>query len=220
MSATLFFPAKDQQEAGGTGSPWIVIRTSASSNLPPRGTRVTPSDANLMPKIVTPNSDSALRTAPGAHHYKLVGLEITVTSDVATLYNLVALGDGDGFTQNTLETIPSDLVIDRCYIHGTATGDVRRGIALNSASTSITDSRVSDIHEVEADSQAICGWNGPGPFKIVNNYLEGAGENVLLAADARIAGLVPSDIEFRRNHVYKPLTWKGATRATPASIGR
>ena len=76
---------------------------------------------------------------------------------------------------------------------------------MNSASTAIVDSYISDIHEVGADSQAICCWNGPGPFKIVNNYLEAAGENVMFGgADPSIAELVPSDIEFRHNHCFKP----------------
>ncbi len=73
----------------------------------------------------------------------------------------------------------------------------------------IVDSHFSDFKEVGADSQAIAGWNGPGPFRIINNYLEGAGENVMFGgADPSIADLVPSDIEIRRNHIAKPLTWK------------
>src|SRR5206468_132741 len=62
---------------------------------------------------------------------------------------------------------------------------------------------------VGADSQAIMGWNGPGPFKIVNNHLEGAGENVMFGgADPPIHSLVPSDIEIRQNHFFKPLSWR------------
>src|SRR5690606_621670 len=69
--------------------------------------------------------------------------------------------------------------------------------------------RLSGCHAKGIDSQAILSWNSPGPFKIVNNYLEGAGENVMFGgADPRIDGLVPSDIEFRRNHLFKPLSWK------------
>ena len=89
---------------------------------------------------------------------------------------------------------------------------------LNSASTAIIDSYISNIHEDGADSQAICGWNGPGPFKIVNNYLEGAGENVMFGGAApAIQNLVPSDIEFRFNHVSKPLSWK---KVDPSYAGR
>jgi hypothetical protein len=82
-------------------------------------------------------------------------------------------------------------------------------VALNSARTAIIDSYISQIHGRGFDTQAICGWNGPGPFKIENNYLEAAGENVLFGgADPKIADLAPSDIEFRRNHCFKPLSWK------------
>ena len=57
-----------------------------------------------------------------------------------------------------------------------------------------------------ADAQAHRGLERPGPFKIVNNYLEGAGENVMFGgADPTIPDLVPSDIEIRRNHFFKPL---------------
>ena len=66
------------------------------------------------------------------------------------------------------------------------------------------------------DSQAILGFNGPGPFKIVNNYLEGAGENIMFGGgDPSIPGLVPSDIEIRGNHLFKPLRWRPeAARST------
>ena len=43
----------------------------------------------------------------------------------------------------------------------------------------VVDSHLADFKEEGADSQAIAGWSGPGPFKIANNYLEAAGENVM-----------------------------------------
>src|SRR5207245_2467128 len=105
--------------------------------------------------------------------------------------------------------LPHDLIFDPVYVHGTPQANLRRGIALNSASTAIIGSHIADVHEVDADSQAIAGWDGPGPFRLVNNYLEGAGENVMFGgADPSIHGLVPSDIEIRRNHFFKPLTWR------------
>jgi hypothetical protein len=186
---------------------WITIRSAASdAQLPAAGTRVTPQDAARMPKLLTPNADPVLRTAPGAHHYRLIGIELTVVPSVSITYDLIQLGSGN---QTSLADVPHDLVVDRCYIHGNATVNLRRGIALNSARTAVIDTYISECHEQGADSQAICGWNGPGPYKIVNNYLEGAGENVMFGgADPKISKLVPSDIEFRRNHCFKPLAWK------------
>ena len=44
----------------------------------------------------------------------------------------------------------------------------------------------------------------------MNNYLEGAGENLMFGGgDPGIHGLVPSDIEIRHNYFFKPLAWKG-----------
>jgi hypothetical protein len=86
---------------------------------------------------------------------------------------------------------------------------LQRGLSLNSAESTVSNSYISNIHGVGYDTQAIAGWNGPGPFHIINNYLEGAGENVLFGgADPGIPNLVPSDIEIRRNYVFKPLSWK------------
>jgi len=95
------------------------------------------------------------------------------------------------------------------YVHGHSNLDVSRCVGLNSAATAIIDSYLSECHARGFDSQAIGGWNGPGPFKIVNNYLEGSGENIILGgADPHISNLVPSDIEIRRNHFYKPDSWR------------
>src|SRR3989475_6312277 len=191
----------------GTG--WIYIRSSAHASLPTPGMRVSPAQANLMPKIVTPNTAPAISTASAAHHYRFVGIEITGThaTTASTLFNLVRLEDQAG--QGSLSQVPTDIVFDRCYIHGTPTGNVRRGVDLSSARAAVIDSYLSDFHEVGADSQALAGFNWPGPFKIVNNHLEGSRENVMFGGiDPSIPDLVPSDIEIRHNYFVKPLSWR------------
>ncbi|HEV2705044.1 MAG TPA: hypothetical protein VGV59_03920, partial [Pyrinomonadaceae bacterium] len=193
-----------------TGDAWITIRTSTpDSALPPAGTRVSPAHAPLMPKLVSPgNADPALLTAPGAHHYRLIGIEFRPIDATVTLFDLVKLGDGS-LAQNTLDKVPHHLVIDRCYLHAFPEQAVKRGVALNSAATDILDSYFADFKERGQDSQAIGGWNGPGPYKIINNYLEAAGENVMFGGAAGgLTGVIPSDIEVRRNHFSKPLRWK------------
>src|SRR5580765_7053474 len=107
------------------------------------------------------------------------------------------------------DALPHHVIVDRCFIHGDPRRGARRGVALNAAHGAVIDSYVADIKEAGADSQAIAGWNGPGPLKIANNYLEGAGENIMFGgADPSIRDLVPSDIEVLRNHVAKSLAWK------------
>ncbi|MEO7455187.1 MAG: Ig-like domain-containing protein [Gemmatimonadaceae bacterium] len=194
-----------------TSTSWIVIRPQTMSGVPAAGVRMTPSVALAarLPIIYSMNNVGAFQTAPGAHHYRLVGLEVSVAASIVNA-GLVRLGDDGGNGQTTLASIPHDLVVDRMYIHGTATGTVRRCVALNSASSAVIDSWLSDCHDASQDAQAIAGWNGPGPFKIVNNYLEASGENVMFGgADPGVTNLTPSDIEIRRNHITKPVSWKG-----------
>jgi len=190
-----------------SGSGWIYVQSSKLSSLP-AGTRVSPARASFMPKIVSPNTQPAISTAAGAHNFRFAGIEITTTwaTTTATNYVLVYLEAPGG--NRSLSQVPTDIVFDRCYIHGTPTGNIRRGILLNSARTAVVDSYLSDFHEVGVDSQALASWNGPGPFRIVNNYLEGSGQNIMFGgADPAIPNLVPSDIEIRWNYLFKPLSW-------------
>jgi hypothetical protein len=192
-----------------TGTGWVTIRGARDAGIPSAGTRVSPTTAARFPKIVSPNSNYAIRTYSGAHHYRLVGLEITAASSVPWSYGLVVIGYGSS-EQSTLDRVPTDIVIDRSYIHGRANLVLKRCVELNGAASAVIDSYVSGCHSDWQDSQAIAGWNGPGPFKIVNNYLEGAGENIIFGgADPKIPGLIPSDIEIRGNHLIKPLAWRG-----------
>jgi hypothetical protein len=197
-----------------SGSNWIVIRSSAAdADLPPPGTRVTPAKSAVMPKLISPNSDPVVNTDEGAHHYRFIGVEFGV-AEGKNIYNMVAFDAG----QTSLAQAPHDLIIDRCYIHGNDAGAVQRGVMLNCARAAVIDSYISNCHGEGFDTQAICGWNGPGPFKIVNNYLEGAGENVMFGgAKPSIKNLIASDVEFRLNHVYKPLSWK---KGHPTYAGR
>ncbi len=190
-----------------TGSNWIVLRSSNMAGIPQENERVVPGvHASAMPKILSPNNSGAITTAAQSHHYRFIGIEFGLASSVAANTGIIRLGDP---YETHLNNVSHDLIIDRCYIHGNPLVNARRGVALNSASTAIVDSYISEIHEVGADSQAVCGWNGPGPYKIVNNHLEASGENVMFGgADPAIYGLIPSDIEFRRNHCFKPLSWK------------
>jgi PKD repeat protein len=188
-----------------SGNSWITVRTSNLAGIPAEGTRVLPqAHASSMPKIVTRNNMAAMTAARRAGYYRFIGVEFTTTSSIN--YNIIRLGDDQETDANNL---PSNIILDRCYIHGIPTGDSRRGVTLNSRSTAIIDSHISEIHQLGADTQAIGGWNGPGPYKIANNYLEAAGENLMLGgADPAILNNVPSDVEIRRNYFAKPLRWK------------
>jgi hypothetical protein len=186
---------------------WIHIQSAEYAALPAPGRRATPRDAASMPRVETPNTAPAFAAQPGASRYRLVGLEIgaALVDQSATVFNLVDFG-GDA---TSADELPSDLIVDRCYIHGSAGANVRRGVALNSARSAVVDSTIDEIHERGADAQAIGGWTGPGPYLIENNFLAAATENIMFGGSPPgIAGLVPEDIVIRGNHLFKPLRWK------------
>ena len=192
---------------------WITIRSVAEP--PAAGVRVTPSTAASFARVVSPNSAPALKTVNPTCGWNLLGFAITGTHPQTSIqYGLVWLGDGGwqggGETQTDATKVPNDFVVDRMYIYGSSTLNSTRCLALNTGPSVIRDSWFAECHAAGFDSQAISGWNGPGPYLIENNHLEGAGENVMFGgADPGISGMVPSDITIRRNHFFKPLSWKG-----------
>ncbi|MEO5872491.1 MAG: Ig-like domain-containing protein [Gemmatimonadaceae bacterium] len=191
-----------------TSSQWITVRPASMSGVPAEGSRMTPSQAAAarLPVILANSNQGAIATDFGAHHYRFVALEVSVPASIANT-GLIRFGSS---YEASMAQMPHDLVLDRMYIHGTATGNNRRCVSFNSASSAIIDSYVSDCHEQGGDAQAVAGWSGPGPFKIVNNYLEASGENVMFGGgDPLIGGVIPSDIEIRRNHITKPVSWFG-----------
>jgi hypothetical protein len=188
----------------GTGM--ITITSSRLSELPGEGQRVTPANRSAMPRLVSPNDMAALATAPGAHHYRIVGVELTTAPG---MYNggIVRFGHG---SETIATALPHDIELDRVYIHGDATVGSKRGVALNGKALTVRNSWISDFKSSIQDAQAICGWNGPGPFAILNNYLEATGENIMFGgSEPALAGVTPSDITIAGNHIRKPLQWRG-----------
>jgi hypothetical protein len=185
------------------GTEYITITTADPSKLPPAGKRITPAHAPGLPKIATPDEYAAITTEPGAHHYRLVGLEIRPSAKYA--FELVTLGSGQA---TSIAEQAKNIELDRLYLHGNPALGTKRGVALNSGYTVIRNSHFSDFKGEGQDTQAIAGWNGPGPYEIINNYLEAAGENIIFGGvPPKIEGIVPSDITIRKNHFYKPLEW-------------
>lgn len=196
-------------KAGTAANGWITIRSSQLASLPPSGTRVTAQHGALMPRIVTPNNQPALVTAPGTSGWWMAGLEFTTAPATSVVSSIVGLGSG-GASQNSMALVPSDLVLDRVYVHPQPTQNVQRCVELHSARAVVQDSYLMDCHGKGFDSQAIVGWNGPGPYKIENNTLAGAGENIMFGgADPKVPGVISSDIVIRHNYVYTPASWKG-----------
>jgi hypothetical protein len=213
---------------------WITIRTNTpDTGLPPEGTRVTPCYAgvtslpgrpalscpttgNVLAKIVFPHgyASGPIDFAPGANHYRLLGLEITRVPGTGRVTDLVAVrskGNAD------------HIVVDRSWLHGTEQDETEGGISLSGMTyAGVIDSFFTDFHCIArsgscTDAKSIGGGTGSypgGPYKIVNNFLEASGENVLLGGG--YATGTPADIEIRRNHFFKPMIWK---QGEPGYVG-
>jgi hypothetical protein len=203
---------------------WIIVRTSApDESLPPEGTRISPCYAgigslpgrpdfyckeprNVMARIsfAGKGGSGPLFLSPGANHYRLLGLEVTREPSDA---KVTALAGPEG------PVAADHIIFDRMWFHGTAHDETTRGVFLSGTTfMAVVDSFFSDFHCVAGgsctDSQAIAGGAGNlpmGPFKVVNNFLEAAGENIILGGSA--ATSTPADIEIRHNYFYKPQMW-------------
>ena len=191
---------------------WVTIRSSLEKNLPPAGQRVSPEHAPAMPKVITPNASPAITARDGSQGWRLVGLEVSVVPTWKTVvYQLVLFGWGSGpwGRRTPTDAVASRFIVERCYIHGSQTQFVRRGLLANGADIRISDSWIDEIHDRGFDSQAILGYDGPGPYLIENNELQASSENIMFGgADSSGPDFFPSDIVIRRNHIIKPLRWK------------
>lgn len=206
-------------------SHWIIIRTSApDSSLPPEGTRLTPCFAGVAslpgrpdfrcatPRNVLAKIEFDVRSGlgpflfqPGANHYRFIGLEITRRPGAVVSALVIA----------PHEATAHHLIFDRVWMHGDAQDETTRALNLNGMSyVAVIDSFFTDFHCTAVtgsctDAQVIADGGGnvaSGVLKIVNNFLEASGENVLFGGGA--ATMTPADIEIRRNYFFKPLTWK------------
>lgn len=185
---------------------WIILRPdTADANLPAEGVRMTPAKASFAAKLVqTVEAEPLIQADSGANHYWFMGLDLGVGPAVNLSYVVLAIGNGE----TNVNDMPRYIYFDRCYIHGNAGGHMKRGLQPDGIAIAAINSYFENFHGYGQEAQAICTWNGPGPFKIVNNYIEGAGENIMFGgARANSPNLIPSDIEMRFNHFYKPPSW-------------
>ncbi len=212
MGAIRIVPKPRASEVAQGGDPpidpseWVYIVSSAVNSLPSSGTRVGTSNASNMPTIVSSSATGtpAIKTADGAAKYRLVGLNIQAHASGSNSA-IVQIGG----SETTLAEFPTDIIIDRCLVKGDDTSTTRRGVQLDAIRGALVDSYVYSILDT-SDSQAVWAYNTPGPLKVVNNYLEATGENMMTGgSDPSYTDSIPSDIEVRKNYFYKPLSWIG-----------
>jgi hypothetical protein len=170
----------------GAGTSYITIHTSGEAGLPPAGTRITTAYASVMPILQANSSVPALEGAANAHHYKLIGINITNVGGATVTQELVLIGNISSGSL-TYAQHPHHITFDRCWIHevtnDTSTPDSTtttaiRGMDINATDITITECRIAGFRAyqpipngIEA-SNAILFPNSALRVLVHNCYLE------------------------------------------------
>jgi len=198
---------------------YITVRTDTpDSKLPPEGTRISPAwggvaslpgrppfaqpsggPAKLLATVVTRRPEGV---AVG-DHFRFIGIEWTTPPD-ANIGRIVIAEHTD------------HVIFDRNWVHPADGAEVGHGIGMihGAHTIAVINSYVSGLNCIArsgkcTDATGIGGGGGDEPIsalKIYNNFVEAAGENVMFGGSA--ATIVPTDIEIRRNHLFRPMLWK------------
>jgi hypothetical protein len=210
---------------------YITIRTDTpDSKLPPEGTRISPAwggvaslpgrpafsqpaggPAKLLATVVVRRPDGV----SVGDHVRFIGIEWTTPPD-ANIGRILTADKSD------------HVIFDRNWVHPGEGAEVGHGIGIirGSQMIAVVNSYISGLNCIArtgkcTDATGIGGGSGDDPIstlKIYNNFIEAAGENILFGGSA--ATIVPSDIEIRRNHLFRPMLWKeGEPGYAPTASG-
>src|SRR5208283_1244239 len=212
---------------------YLTVRTDTpDSMLPPEGTRISPAwggiaslpgrppfaqppggPAKLLATLVTRNP---VGVSVG-DHVRFIGIEWTTPPD-ADIGRIVTAEHSD------------HVIFDRNWIPPADGSELGHGIGIiqGSHTIAIINSYISGLNCIArkgkcTDATAVGGGGiSDEPIftlKYYNNFLESSGENILFGGSA--ATIVPTDIEIRRNHLFRPMLWKeGAPGYTPSPLGQ
>jgi hypothetical protein len=211
---------------------YITVRTDTpDSKLPPEGTRISPAWGGVAslpgrPPFAQPTGGPAkllatlvVRYPEGVSvgdHVRFIGIEWTTPAD-ANIGRIVTADHSD------------HIIFDRNWVHPADGSEVGHGIGIihGSHSIAVINSYISGLNCVArtgkcTDATAVGGGSGDDPISVLkfyNNFLESAGENILFGGSA--ATIIPTDIEIRRNHLFRPMLWKeGQPGYTPTASGQ
>ena len=217
LAAGASFEIKDLPAKKCDDQHYITIRTDTpDSKLPPEGTRISPAWAGVTslpgrPAFAQPPGGPArflstilVRAAPHiGDHYRFIGLE-WVSQPGVRVGAMVTTEGAD------------HAIFDRNWFHPSEGAEVGKGIGMYGGTRfiAVINSYLSGFYCVSrsgscTDATAVGGGFGESPIstlKIYNNFIEASGENIFFGGAG--SEVNPTDIEIRRNHLFKPLIWK------------
>lgn len=155
-------------------------------------------------------------------------LEETITTGPYTR-GLVELGTTTASTNwfpTAVKDIPNYFNFGHCLFHGnlisTGTPAVysqgpRRAVQVNAGHVGIRDSSAYYIQVDGSEAQAFGGWDTPGVFSSINNFVAATSQAILFGGSPPyVPGLVMRNFTTKWNHLWKDIRWfrsEGATKA-------
>lgn len=195
---------------------WVVVQPEDTTHLPGEGVRFRPSvhdpDGTLTPWLLTNGGGSTCALRPngaGVNRFRWIGVGFGLTADnTLSLTGIIRL---DLSPTNLPTDLVSHICFDRCWIEGkdlsVSGGGVVRGIYAAGSHIAVVGCHIAKIESDGSDTQAVGGVTGPGPWLVENCFLEATGENIMVGGGNAAMNLIPEDLTFRGNHIYKPLKW-------------
>lgn len=163
--------------------------------------------------VITQNTGgavSAINIGNQAHHIQFLGpLKIRTNANGTTngMTNAVVRSYN---AQTSYAQLPHHIIFNGVIVDPD-TFQVRRCFWLDGQYMAVVNSQVRNCGDKSGDAQGFLNMNG-GPYRYENNYVEGSHQCIMLGGgDPSIPNDIPSDIVFRYNTCYKPLSWKGSS---------
>lgn len=182
-----FFPERAE--------PGVTLRTSATL---PEG-RIDPELSGALLPVIGSGVGSAPIVGVGATNWRFEGFKI--------------LPNPGGYGELIQLQDAKNIYMKQLVIKVPGEQQQKRGILGNGQNITLVDSSIQGIWRDGQDSQAFCAWDGAGPYRLANNDLQAASENVMFGgSDSLSADRVPNNIVVEDNLIWKPLEWKGTPR--------
>ncbi len=195
-----------------TGTGFIIIESSGIGSIGERNQGS--ADAAYM-ATVRANGDNcgAFNTSAGSHHWMFRGLDMAIPSGTLGRLDILRIGRTDCGgaigCDDDFDELPHHIIVERNWIHGnTMETGPRRCISLNGDHVIVRGNYIDECKDNSTDSQAIAILNARGPTTIINNFMRGAGENIIYGgSNPYIDGMVARNNLFRGNYLAKKWQW-------------
>lgn len=179
----------------------VIVRTSTASW---GQSRLSNAVATALPRVTTANASPVLTINTNVDGWDFDEVAFSATNSTGFMIIYVGL---TGVT--TTAAVPDGVRFNRCAIWAEgSTAEWSQGVQLHSDNSGFCNGRIWNIKKQGADAQAILSGACQGVHKIVNNYLEASGENIMYGGfPNQLTNVVPSDIEIRYNYFRTDPSW-------------